>query len=687
MDNAHKSMARGDTPASDVSPAPPIVGPGVDLGGYHLQRRIGSGGFGEVFLAVHRVLRRQVALKVVHSDWLQNPNAVELFLREARIVARFEHPNIVPVYDAGRAENGALFMAMRLMSGGDLAELIQREKPVPKPRALALMRDCCAGLAAIHNLGLVHRDLKPANILLETDGRACISDLGLASLQGEGTPDLEDNGRLVGTPVYMAPERLSGTEKSGPLGDLYSLGMTFIELLNGETPFTGLRSIDVLTRKTFGNVPKLALERTDLGNDLEALLREMTELDPARRPSDIESVLWRVEALLAEAEHRMPYELPRSRAPGEALAETHARLKTHTLLKVVLESLPGPALVLNESRQVVAANEKAAAFLGAKDAASLLGRRPGELLDCKDARRGSDGCGTAEGCAYCRLGAALSEVQQGKATPLEGECFVSCEGGNAIEFAYRLNEMKLDNQGFLLVAMHDLSSEKRRQVLERSLVANLLDTADVVRSLADSTKVHAPPEAEAGAERAHISGLLSEASRALMQEAVFQQHLLAGEAGELQPLWTECRIGELLAEICEHFRHQAVGEGRELVLHSPPGLSVFTDPILLRRSMRDLVKNALEACAPAEKVTVEAAAWESGGVELKVHNPQVMPPGVRLQVFKRSFSTKAASGRGIGTHAARLFVQRFLHGQIGFSSAAPGGTTFWIRLPRRPPEA
>ena len=169
------------------------MGPGDDLGAYHLLRRIGTGGFGEVFLAVHRVLRRQVALKVVHGDWLQNRNAVELFLKEARIVACFDHPNIVPVYDAGRSEKGVLYMAMRLMSGGDLAGLIYREKPVPKQRALAIMRDCCAGLAAIHNLGLVHQDLKPANILLEPDGRACISDLGLAALQCEGAPAAEDN--------------------------------------------------------------------------------------------------------------------------------------------------------------------------------------------------------------------------------------------------------------------------------------------------------------------------------------------------------------------------------------------------------------------------------------------------------------------------------------------------------------
>ena len=686
MDDTPKTVIRGSAAQASIAPPPCSVAAGDDLGSYHLLRRIGTGGFGEVFLAVHQVLRRQVALKVVHDDWLQNPDAAEIFLREARTVARFDHPNIVPVYDAGRSEQGVLYMAMRLMSGGDLAELIHREKPVPKQRALAIMRDCCAGLAAIHNLGLLHRDIKPANILLEADGRACISDLGLASLQREGPSAAEDNARLIGTPVYMAPERLAGKEKAGTRGDLYSLGMTFFELLNGEAPFAGLRSFEVLRRMAFGEMPKLELKRSDLGSGCEALLREMTEFDPARRARDIESVLLRVEFLLAEAEQRKPYARPLGRVTSAAAGETHARLKTNSLLKTVLESLPGPALVLNECRQVVAANGKAAAYLGAKDVAAVIGRRPGELLDCRDARRATDGCGTGEGCPYCKLGVALSDIQQGKATPLEDECLVSSEGGRSIEFAYRLSEMKLGDEGFVLVAMRDLGSEKRRQVLERSLVANLLDTADLVRSLADSTNEDAPPaEAGSGTGRTSRRERLSEASRALVEEAVFHQHLLAGEAGELQPLWAECPIGELLTDICEQSRRHADGEGRELVLHCPPDLSVLTDRILLRRSVRNLVKNALEACARGEQVTVEARPGEDGSVEIRVHNPQVMPAEARLQVFKRSFSTKAASGRGIGTHAARLFVQGFLHGQIGFTSAAPDGTTFWIKVPKRPP--
>jgi hypothetical protein len=512
---------------------------------------------------------------------------------------------------------------------------------------------------------------------------------------------IEKGGRIIGTAIYMAPERLLGKDKGSARGDIYSLGMTCVELLNGEVPSAGQRTFEVLAQTTFGCVRELEFKRTDLGSELEMLLRKMTAPEPGNRPGSAEEVRKHVEALLAEAEQRRPYVQPLGRADEAAVAAAQAKLKTNTLVKVLLESLTGPALMLNASRQVVMANGKAVALFGAKDAGALAGRRVGELLECRDARRGAEGCGTGEGCPYCRLGAALSEVQQGQKTPLEGECLVCCENGTSLEFTYRLNQIDLGDGGFLLVALRDLSSEKRREVLERSLVANLLDTADLVRSLAASTSDELAQESvvRASFARKKVSGLLSEASKALMEEAVFQQHLLAGEAGELWPLWTCFAIDELLTEVCEQLRHHAVGEGRELALSCSAGLRVLTDRILLQRSVKNLVRNALEACAPGEKVTVcsapmkapgrapDGAAMDDEWIEIRVHNPQVMPPEVRLQVFKRSFSTKAATGRGIGTHAARLFVEGFLHGQVGFSSEAPGGTIFWIRVPKEPPAA
>jgi len=641
----------------------------MDIGAYRITRRIGSGGFGEVFLAVHQILRRQVALKVIHPRLAGDPQAVELFLREARMIAQFDHPNVVGVYDAGRGDNDLVYMAMRFVAGGSLQELLERAGPPPKLQALAIMRDCCAGLAAIHNLGLVHRDIKPANVLIEADGRACITDLGLACLQREQLAGVDGAGVFVGTPLYMAPEQLTGAERASQRSDLYALGITFYALLTGEVPLAGLSYVEVLRRAAAGELFDPRAVRACLGTTEAALLRELTAPDPQQRPAGAASVLQRIEALLAEAEGRAPYAGPKGRASPSVVATARTRLEKDQLVKAILDALPGPALVLNESRQVVTANGKAVALLGTNNIEALVGRRFGEALGCEDAARGNDGCGTSPACAFCGLGRAIAAVERGKRLPLEGECHLCRQGGRiAFDFAFRLTSLGAGNDGFVLVALRDVSAEKRRDVLERSVVANLLETADMVRAMT-----------------AAPSGLLSDISKALTEEAAFQQHLLAAERGELQPLWDDCAIGPLLAEVCERFGHHPVSEGRRLCLRCPQDLRVRTDRLLLQRSVRNLVRNALEACAVGEDVTLEARADGSGGVEISVHNAQIMSHEAQEQVFKRCYSTKAAGGRGIGTHAARLFVESYLHGQIGVSSSSPLGTTFWIRLPPRPP--
>jgi tRNA A-37 threonylcarbamoyl transferase component Bud32 len=668
----------------------PIV-PGFDFGPYYIKERIGSGGYGEVFLAVHHVLRRRSALKIIHPHLAGDPDTAELFLREARLVARFDHPNVVSVYDAGRGEDSHLFMAMRFVPGGSLHDLIQSRVPVPELRALRLMRDCCSGLAALHGLGLMHRDIKPANILLEADGRACLTDFGLASFHRERIHGIDDDGMIGGSLLFLAPEQLTGKEIATPRTDLYSLGITFTGLLTGTVPLSDLGDDEAVRRTVAGKLPDPKSLRADLPDDLAALLQEMTAKDPARRPENAGALLVRIEQRLALLEGRRPYLPPSGRADGAQVAEEGDRLRSDPLVKAVLDAYPGPAIVLNRHRQIVAASDGAAAMLGVPDARSLVGQRPGEALDCEDARRGPDGCGTGPACAFCGLGSLLSEVEQGRPTPVQGECRVrrpcAAAGGGGGEFALRLTPVPHGNGGadpYLLVTLRDVSAEKRRRVIERNLIDNLLDTADVVQSLADSSG-RAAPAARGPAGRRRVADLLTEASRAMMEEALFQEHLLAAEEGELQPLWEDVDVHAMLMEIGGRLLRHRVSQGRKITLRNPRGLRVRTDRVLLQRAVKNLLRNALEACAPGRTVTVEAVEIRKGGVEVRVHNPEVMTPEVREQVFRRSFSTKAAEGRGVGLHAARLFVETYLGGEIGFTSEAPKGTTFWVRVPPRSP--
>jgi hypothetical protein len=667
----------------------PVV-PGSDFGPYYVKERIGRGGYGEVFLAVHHVLRRRSALKIIHPHLAGDPDSAELFLREARLVARFDHPNVVSVYDAGHGEEGHLFMAMRFVPGGSLHDLVQGGKPVPEARALRIMRDCCSGLVALHGLGLMHRDIKPANILLEADGRACLTDFGLASFRRERIRGIDDDGMVGGSLLFLAPEQLTGKEIATPRSDLYALGITFTALLTGVVPLFHLGDDEAVRRTVDGQLPDPKSLRADLPDDLAVLLREMTARDPDARPENAGALLVRVEQRLALLEGRRPYVPPSGRADGPQAAEAGERLRSDPLVKAILDAYPGPAIVLDRHRQIVAASDGAAAMLGVPDAQSLVGRRPGEALGCEEARRGPEGCGTGPACAFCGLGSLLSEVEQGRPTPVQGECRVrrpcGASGGGG-EFALRLTPLPHGDGGadpYLLLTLRDVSAEKRRRVIERNLIDNLLDTADVVRSLAESSG-HAGPGARGAAGRRKVADFLSEASRTLVEEALFQQYLLAAEEGELQPLWEDVDVHAMLLEIGGRLLRHRVSQGRKIVLRNPKGLRARTDRVLFQRAVKNLLRNALEACAPGETATVEAAAVRRGAVEVRVHNPSVMPPGVREQVFRRSFSTKAVEGRGVGLHAARLFVETYLGGEIGFTSEAPRGTTFWVRLPPRSP--
>ncbi len=685
----------GDAPTPTASPdgeasgsAKSRIVPGTDFGVYHIRQRIGEGGYGEVFLAVHRILRRRAALKVIHADLAGAPSLVDLFLREARLVARFDHPNIVSVYDAGRADDGHLFMAMRFVPGGSLCDLIRRDGALPEARALRILRDCCAGLAAVHGLGLIHRDIKPANILLETSGRACLTDLGLACFHRERIPGVDDEGSVGGTLHYLAPEQLDGSETASPRADLYALGITFTAVLTGDVPLSGVTVGEAMRRVLDGELPDPQVLRPGMRDDLAALLREMTARDPGRRPPDVKAVLARVEEIRRRVEGRKPYAAPAARRDTAQVTAAGERLRSDPLVKAVLDAYPEPAMLLDGRRQIVAANEGAAAVLATGDARSLLGRRPGEALGCAGPRHGPDGCGTGPGCAYCGLGQMLSEIQQGRATPVQGECRIRRSDGHAgaVEYAFKLTTLaprgeEAGDGPYLLATFRDMSAENRRRVIERSLVENLLDAASVVRSVAHSSGRW--PTVEASAPPGDVTELLTDASRTLADEALFHQHLLAAEAGELQPVWETVDVRAMLIEISRILRHHPAGAGRRLVIRAPKGLVVRTDRVLLQRAVRGLVRNALEACAPGEVVTVETGPGTSEGVEIRVHNPGVMPPAVREQVFRRCFSTKAVEGRGIGLHAARLFVETYLGGRIGFASEAPMGTRFWIRVPSR----
>ena len=210
---------------------------GESFAGYRIERRLGRGGMGIVYLAVEEALERKVALKLISPDAASDEVFRTRFAHESRIAASIEHPNVVPIYSAGE-EGGIPYIAMRYVSGSDLGRRVAGGNRLEPAHAAALIAQVGNGLDAIHAAGLVHRDVKPANVLLsgrERAEHAYITDFGVARNVAE-TSGLTKTGRFIGTLDYVAPEQISGA-KVDARSDVYALGCLLFKLLTGEVPF------------------------------------------------------------------------------------------------------------------------------------------------------------------------------------------------------------------------------------------------------------------------------------------------------------------------------------------------------------------------------------------------------------------------------------------------------------------
>ncbi len=234
------ARCRTDETALVPSAAPRVLG-----GRYHLERRLGRGGMGTVYVAFDKSLDRRVAAKIVRAELVGLPGAVERFQREARVAAGFSHANVVTVHDFGVAGAHA-FLVMELLDGRTLRETLRAEQRLDPQRALAVVRDVTAAVEAAHRRRLVHRDLKPENICLVTQGSretAKVLDFGiakfLAGADGDPLTTLASGGGLVGTPLYMAPEQIRG-ERPEPSWDVWALAVIAFEMLTGSHPFAAI---------------------------------------------------------------------------------------------------------------------------------------------------------------------------------------------------------------------------------------------------------------------------------------------------------------------------------------------------------------------------------------------------------------------------------------------------------------
>lgn len=281
------SFTRTDEVTPLASPRAATLDPliGTQLHGYRVIEAIGSGAQARIYRARHDILGLEVAIKVLAGDGEGSVKAARRLIREAQLLVRLRHPNLVSVLDCGTTPSGAPFVATELLSGRTLQQVLEAEAPLPASRVGSIVAQISRGLVAIHECHLVHRDLKPANIMITVEGgeeRVRLLDFGIAVNVGdadEGTR-LTSGDQFIGTPSYASPEQIRGPSQVTSASDLYSLGVLLYEMIAGHPPFRG-DAVAVVQAHLSALPPPLDPREGSLGR----LAMQLLEKDPARRPT------------------------------------------------------------------------------------------------------------------------------------------------------------------------------------------------------------------------------------------------------------------------------------------------------------------------------------------------------------------------------------------------------------------
>jgi eukaryotic-like serine/threonine-protein kinase len=247
-------------------------------GRYRLERKLGSGGMADVWLAGDQELGRRVAVKILHGRYASDAQFVERFRREATHAAGLSHPNIVSIFDRGEVD-GSYFIVMEYVEGRTLKELLVSRGPCPVPVAISYTRQILAALRYAHRNGIIHRDIKPHNVIVDREGRVKVTDFGIARA---GTSQMTEAGSIIGTAQYLSPEQARGApvEESS---DLYSSGIVLYELLTGKVPFTGETAVEI-AMKHLSQAPEApSALRPEIPRDLDLVVLRALAKEPADR--------------------------------------------------------------------------------------------------------------------------------------------------------------------------------------------------------------------------------------------------------------------------------------------------------------------------------------------------------------------------------------------------------------------
>jgi hypothetical protein len=378
------------------------------------------------------------------------------------------------------------------------------------------------------------------------------------------------------------------------------------------------------------------------------------------------------------------FDTPERTPPTRREAQV-AAISAAPLVGTLLGGVGSPAALVNADREIILANDQLAAFTNLSRE-GLVGLRIGEVLGCVHANEAPGGCGTTEACVWCGAAQALraSRLQQ---QPASAECRIAVvveDAHDTINTGVTCTPMDVGDVPVSMIVLRDTRDAQRRHVLERLFFHDALNAAGGLRGLMELWP-ELSPEAAAG-----MAPAASRLAQQLVDEIEAHRDLTAAENGSLTVSLRPVAPDELLECVRELFSSHDSAKGKHIAVRgvlarnlthgAPAAPTVTTDVVLMRRVLGNLVKNALEASAPGETVTIGYAADDTA-TTFTVHNPGCMSGAAKVQIFQRAFTTKGP-GRGLGAYGAKLIAERHLGATLRFDSEPSTGTVFTLALPR-----
>lgn len=367
---------------------------------------------------------------------------------------------------------------------------------------------------------------------------------------------------------------------------------------------------------------------------------------------------------------------PAHRLSDEEVALELKAISKSPIMIAVLDAAGTDMLVLNRQLQIVVSNRRAESRKSMPDPLQMHGRRLGEVYSCINAKESPAGCGAADHCNYCgALKVILSSLEKGQS--VSGECVMRTKtksGNGAGEFEVTATPIEIEERRFVVVSLNDISDQKRRELLERVFVHDLKNTLTGLIGWSDLLAQNPAEDTEKTASR------VSAIARNIAEEIENHRLLILAESGQFTATFQDVSVAEILLPLKLLFGRHELAYTKQILLSEPiPNRFIHTDPAVLRRVLINMVTNALEATPKNGVVRIDFGQNEKR-VTFSVWNEGVIPTEVAAHIFKRSFSTKAAVGRGLGTYSMKLFGEDVLGGKISFQSTGSKGTVFRLVL-------